>query len=131
MKTKKTFFISGHRQITEEEFENNYKTPILLSISKYDAYFIIGDYWGVDVMAQDYLINILNYNPQKITVYHMFDKPRYFNKKIQNFSGGYTSDDERDNAMTVNSDEDIAFVRNPYFLSGTAQNILRRKKFKK
>lgn len=40
--------------------------------------------------------------------------------------GGFTSDIERDKAMTEHSDYDIAFIRKGKESSGTAQNILRR-----
>ena len=59
-------------------------------------------------------------------MYHMMESPRYFNKKAYNFVGGFQSDDERDEAMTNASDEDIAFVRDCNVLSGTGKNILRR-----
>ena len=45
---------------------------------------------------------------------------------ITNTMGSYTSDEERDAAMTYISGHDIAFIRNHTELSGTAQNILRR-----
>jgi hypothetical protein len=77
-------------------------------------------------MAQNYLVDVLNVEPERITVYHMFEKPRNINPKITNTVGGFKSDDERDEAMTKASFEDIAFVRDIKRLSGTAQNILRR-----
>ena len=131
--TNKTFFISGHRDITQEEFNSNYG----VILSKYeDIYkdnppnYIMGDYYGVDIMAQNYLMDVLNVNSKRVTVYHMFDKPRNMNNKIRNLVGGFKTDEERDAAMTMNSDEDIAFVRNHYKWSGTGANILRRKLLK-
>ena len=122
-----TFFISGHRDISEEEFENNYKPAILHVLNEFaTCKFVIGDCIGVDKMAQDFLIDALEVDPDRITVYHMLEKPRNINPKIINLSGGYKSDIERDSAMTEVSCEDIAFVRDNTKNSGTAQNILRR-----
>ena len=61
----------------------------------------------------------------------MMEAPRYYNKKVTQFVGGFQTDDERDTAMTNASNEDIAFVRDPKRLSGTAMNILRRYSFEK
>lgn len=123
---KNTYFISGHRNISEIEFEK-YKQCISEIINENpNALFVVGDYNGVDIMAQNLLIDELNFNPEHITVYHMFETPRNVNPKIVNFVGGFENDEERDAAMTVNSFKDVAFVRNHFELSGTAQNILRR-----
>ena len=54
-----TFFISGHRDITETEFEINYIPKINEVLHNYDnPIFIMGDYQGVDIMAQNYLMDI-------------------------------------------------------------------------
>lgn len=122
-----TYFISGHRDITEEEFERNYKPAIEYILNTVpDCRFIMGDYYGVDLMAQNYLVDVLGVEPDRITVYHMFTTPRNINPKIENTVGGFESDNERDAAMTFASSEDIAFVRDNTKISGTAQNILRR-----
>ena len=123
-----TYFISGHRDISEQEFMDNYaKTIDAVLSANPDASFVVGDYHGVDIMAQDYLLGYKHVDPSKVTVYHMFDKPRYANLNVTNLKGGYTSDEDRDTAMTEASFEDIAFVRDHTKLSGTAQNILRRR----
>lgn len=123
------FFISGHRNITESEFEINYIPKINDVLSRYEnATFIMGDYYGVDIMAQNYLIDVLGIEPERITVYHMFDKPRNCNIKITNKIGGFKTDDERDEAMTNASSFDIAFVRDNNIITGTSKNILRRYK---
>lgn len=125
-----TYFISGHRDITEKEFTENYAKAIDIVLSTNpEACFVVGDYYGVDIMAQDYLLDARHVDPSKVTVYHMGDKPRNSNPKVTNFHGNHTSDEDRDAAMTEASFEDIAFVRDHTKLSGTAQNILRRRKF--
>lgn len=126
-----TYFISGHREITNEEFEYNYVPLLELALNNTpNARFVVGDYYGVDIMAQNYLVDVLNVDPDKITVYHMFESPRNINPKITNTVGGFQNDDDRDAAMTENSFEDIALVRDENKLSGTAKNILRRYKLK-
>jgi hypothetical protein len=121
-----TYFISGHRNISNEEFEK-YKNALSEIIDKNpEALFVVGDYYGVDIMAQNYLIDELNINPERITVYHMFNSARNINPKITNTIGGFMTDEERDAAMTANSFKDIAFVKNHTEWSGTGQNILRR-----
>lgn len=60
----------------------------------------------------------------------MHNVPANFNPKVKNFVGGFKSDEERDKAMTENSNYDIAFVRDHNVWSGTAANILRRNKLK-
>lgn len=119
------YFISGHRDVTEKEFEENYVKQIDKALeSDPSAKFVIGDYEGVDVMAQKYLCDIGQ--EARVTVYHMFKKPRFFDERITKFVGGYTTDVERDGAMTKCSQMDIAFVRKGKWASGTAQNIKRR-----
>lgn len=122
-----TYFISGHRDITEEEFNRLYKPSIeskVMSLS--DVKFIVGDYYGVDAMAQKLLADLHFYN---VTVYHMFTSPRNYVSDKFKTKGGYQSDEERDAAMTAESDADIAFVRKGKRKSGTAQNIVRRYEF--
>ena len=126
----KTYFISGHRDITDIEFESYYQPMINYALNETnDAKFVVGDYYGVDIMAQNYLIDILGVEPERITVYHMLEAPRNFNPKITKFVGGFKTDDERDEAMTKASFKDIAMVRDCKKLSGTGQNILRRHMF--
>ena len=121
-----TYFISGHRNITPELFER-YKTELHATVVlDPDARFVVGDYIGVDIMAQNFLIDVLNVNPDRITVYHMFSVPMNVNPNITKFVGGFQTDSERDSAMTKASFKDIAFVYDNKVMSGTAENILRR-----
>jgi len=127
---KKIFFISGHRDITNEEFNKLYIPKILNAINEYNAYFIMGDYEGVDIMAQNFLINEIGYDVDKICVYHMGLFPMNINENIKNIKPYFLNDIHRDSTMTKESDEDIAFIREGKNNSGTAQNILRRVTFK-
>ena len=136
------YFISGHRDLTKDEFKKYY-VPKIEKIIEKDNFpmFIMGDCIGVDKYAMDY---IYYYHSDKcvMAIYHMFDTPRNtpldievedfgFEKIMQNqskvyFVGGFRSDEERDSAMTKISDLDIAFVKDNRWDSGTAQNIKRR-----
>ena len=76
---------------------------------------------GVDFMAQEWL----SVYGHPVTVFHMFDSPRWLLGQFPTV-GGFTTDDERDAAMTAASDQDIAWVRPGREKSGTAKNIQRR-----
>jgi len=120
--TTLVYFISGHRNITDEEFAEHYIPKIDQGI-KEGAIFVVGDYYGADQKAQDYLKK-KSYDEMKVRVHHMLKKPRYC---VWSFKlGGFRSDEERDSAMTLASTHDIAWVRPGKGDSGTAQNIARR-----
>ena len=115
------YFISGHLDLTQQEFDDHYRELIALGVDK-NSSFVIGDARGTDVMAQEFLKGYYN-----VIVYHMFEKPRN-NPYLYPTKGGFKSDDERDAAMTAASNEDIAWVRPGREKSGTAKNLERRKK---
>lgn len=133
------YFISGHRDLSYEDFEKYY-IPVIDNIMGRDgmAEFVVGDCDGVDKYAMDYIYK--NYKEYCIlTIYHMFTSPRNtpLNKVVDDFNnykdnnwvyfkGGFRSDIERDSAMTNVSNIDIAFVKDNRWDSGTAQNIKRR-----
>ena len=122
------YFISGHGNFTQEEFDNFYVPKLQEALSNKESTFVVGDYWGVDCMAQEWLSNNLPLIEHgRVTVFHMFKNPRVCCSNYFNLSGGYMSDVERDSAMTRISDVDIAFIHNGRWTSGTAQNILRRR----
>jgi hypothetical protein len=125
-------FISGHLDLTSEEFDTHY-VPLIQIAIKNNHTFVIGDARGADNMAQQFISEIYGgdnktnwgtYSP--VLVFHMFGSPR---NNVGGFKtkGGYKSDDERDAAMTAASDYDIAWVRPGREKSGTAKNLARRK----
>ena len=127
------YFISGHRDITDDEMNRLYNPAIVKAWDAGDS-FVVGDYWGVDEMAQTLLASLIKdpiERKNRVTVYHMFEKPRVCKSEDFNTCGGFRTDEERDAAMTNVSDADIAFVREGKRMSGTAQNIVRRHEFKK
>lgn len=129
------YFVSGHRNLSEEDFMQYY-ARMIENIVESDIYaeFVVGDCQGGDKMAAEYIA----YNTDcKLTIYHMFEKPRFRLTSLLNeihldesdniyYKGGYKSDEERDTAMTKDSDFDIAFITAGRIKSGTGQNILRR-----
>lgn len=120
------YFISGHRDVTVKEFNEFYK-PMINKVIDNDkeATFMVGDYHGVDIMAQNYLVECGM--EEKTTIFHMNEQPMNYNHAIKNKVGGFKTDEERDSAMTDFSDFDIAFVRcNKWKDSGTAINLRRR-----
>ncbi len=133
---QKISFISGHLDLTQKEFDENYKEQIDEAVKRND-HFVIGDCKGTDLMAQQYLASLGICN-KSVTVYHMFTDPRNnFGKYL--IKGGYTDDEQRDCMMTHCSDQDILWVRSaeemkqrlgkkyrPGRVSGTEKNRLRR-----
>jgi len=134
----KTYFISGHLDISQQEWDAHYKDRIDEAI-KENANFVIGDAKGVDYMSALYLWNNWVKN---VTIYHMFKKP--LNNPGYPTKGSFKNHEEKDSAMTKNSDEDIAWVRSekdtkllygdkyrPNRISGTQKNLNRRKQMSK
>lgn len=127
-----TYFISGHRNLSYDDFELYYE-PVISNIIANDkeAEFVVGDCDGVDKFSMDF---IFRYYIVPLTIYHIGDAPRNIPGGLSEnsgfegvfFKGGFTSDEERDSAMTKVSDFDIAFVKDNRWNSGTAQNIKRR-----
>ena len=121
-----TYFISGHLDLAQEEFDLYYKPQILNLLYRKlfqgeDINFVVGDAMGADLLAQKCLEDCAD-----VTVYHMFEAPR--NCLHAKTMGGFKSDKERDEAMTMSSNEDIAWVRPGREKSGTAKNLKRRTK---
>lgn len=113
------YFISGHLDLTCEEFTEHYHSDIIRAVENGSS-FIVGDARGTDTLAQEFLKDYPD-----VTVYHMFDSPRN-NVGKHPTVGGFKNDEERDAAMTFASTNDIAWVRPGREKSGTAKNIKRR-----
>lgn len=124
-----TFFVSGHLDLTEQEFADHYVAEIDKAIAD-KGWFVVGDAKGCDTLAQQYLWKHAKpFEEHKVVdlrviVFHMLDKPR-FNAGFQTI-GGFKSDEDRDLAMTLQSTHDIAWVRPGRENSGTAKNLQRR-----
>lgn len=117
------YFISGHRDATYNEFEKHYIPKIIKAISQ-NASFVVGDCEGIDYMAQQFL---KDNNVKNVKVYHISNKPQY-NVGYPTISN-FQSDFDRDFQMTLDSNEDILWIRKGKESSGTACNIDRRIKY--
>ena len=120
------YFIFGRRDITHEEFDKFY-IPKINEVIEEDfsdsTRFVVGDYEGTDIMAQEYLKTLCEEGRLKysqITVYHMFDNPRHLASDNFTLVGGFKGDVERDFAMIEASDKDIVFLRKGKWTSGIA-----------
>jgi len=123
-------FISGHLDLSQEEFEREYAPLIHDAIAKGHS-FVVGDARGADTMAQFYLMQMASeghLEASKVTVYHAFKNPR--NNLGYEAMGGFESQSAKDKAMTLASHYDIAYVRPGREESGTARNLARRKTLK-
>lgn len=147
-----TFFVSGHLDLTRQEFAEHYE-PKLLAALKEGAQFVVGDAPGADFQTQRFLhenwaLSGKATRAELCTVFHMLERPRHsygsgYGSNDPNLPkdtwhgprggfplrGGFKSDRERDETMTQVSDDDIAWVRpsgSKKHSSGTAQNIQRR-----
>lgn len=120
--TKRTYFISGHGDVTAPEFFEHYVPHIDKAIDNGDS-FVVGDFRGADFKAQIYLHFR---GVTDVKVYHMFAEPRHNAGGFETV-GGFTSDEERDSAMTKDSDADIAWARKGKETSCTQKNVDRRK----
>lgn len=122
------YFISGHGNITFEEWLNQYKPSIDQALAE-EASFIIGDFRGTDTLSMEYLKD----KTASVTITHCFSNPRYkadtggLLSNEWKYVGGFANDTERDTFMTENSDADIAWIRLGREKSGTAKNLKRRK----
>lgn len=132
------YFISGHKDLTEQEFNEIYVPKIENVLAIDDSpVFIMGDNDGVDTYAMDYLFShrlepkmyicTISSIPQNLPedyIKFFKDNPEV----VTNFGiiSMFKSNIERDIYMTKHSDFDIAYVKNDRWNSGTAQNIRRR-----
>lgn len=115
-----TVFVSGHLDLTDEEFRLHY-APSLREHIDAGSHFVVGDARGADTKTQRFLAFA---GCEDVTVYHMLAAPR--NNAGFPTVGGFATDEERDEAMTLASDVDIAWVRPGRENSGTARNLSRR-----
>jgi hypothetical protein len=126
--TEAWFFVSGHLDLTPEEFQTHYIPKFHPAITTPGfAGFIVGDAPGCDTMFQQWIDEAYCFGGAPVVVYHMLEKPRNCLEHFRTV-GGFKSDRERDEAMTAASHYDIAWVRPGREKSGTAKNLARRGK---
>ena len=123
------YFVSGHRDLTQEEF-NIYYIPQIKKVITQDitASFVVGDWEGCDSMFLRYMIDnrYINY----IHLYYVGESKLYNNLELgENYAIRLIPKkcyDECDASMTKDSDFDIAWIRPGRGDSHTALNIKRR-----
>ena len=134
------YFISGHTDLTQEQFDLHYRQKIIDATSDPKSQFVIGDAPGVDFMAQKLLLSILGTDVfNRVNVYYRGDKPYMLVDPLIKTIGGFKSHDDKDRQMTLDSNIDIAYVRsieeskkiygdkyNSKRKSGTQKNLERR-----
>ncbi len=134
MEAQNVVFVSGHLDLTKEEFHEHY-VPAIHRAAEEGRGFVIGDAPGCDYMTQRWIHHesaarmLENRPPIPRIVYHMLERPRHnFGRNTGKAAteGGFLSDNERDAAMTEASSADIAWVRPGKERSGTAKNLARR-----
>lgn len=124
------YFISGHRDLTKEEFTQHYIPWIIrVMITDPRAEFVIGDWEGCDTMALEFILSqssyicISIYYVDKLNIRIFGKHPTIFEKVCVYRCKSY---DECDSIMTSISDFDIAWIRPGKEDSYTAKNIKRR-----
>jgi hypothetical protein len=123
-----TVFISGHLDLTPQEFVDHYVLTIDAVLAENpNVSFVVGDSHGADVMAQHYLHSK---GVTNVTVYYI----KRFGKPLNNpygypTNGEYNSHNAKDSAMTRASQRDIAWIRPGREDSGTGRNVKRRQQF--
>jgi hypothetical protein len=115
-------FVSGHLDLTEEEFNEHYVSKIKQCIEN-NGLIYVGDARGADVMTQQYVAACMR--TSQLRIFHMFISPRNTVEGAITF-GGFESDSERDKSLTSHTNFDIAWVRPGREKSGTMRNIQRR-----
>jgi len=104
----KTVMVTGHLDLTPEEFTEHY-VPKLVQAAECGYSFVVGDGPGCDDMTQRWF-HATGIHPSRVVVYHMLVKPRCYVGEFST-SGGYLTDAERDEAMARASDATVGWVR--------------------
>lgn len=126
-----TYFVSGHRDLTSEEFARHYKFWIKTVLDNNPfAAFVVGDWEGCDTMFVEYLLSLPREMPDVDLYCVESPKMKPFGEDVTNFENIRIhikrSYDVCDRTMTKLSDFDIAWVRPGREDSHTATNIKRR-----
>ena len=123
------YFVSGHRDLTREEFDKHY-IPQIIKVITHDitASFVVGDWEGCDSMFLRYMID--NRYINDIHLYCVRESKLCNNLELgEDYAIRLVSKrnyDECDISMTRDSDFDIAWIRPGREDSHTAKNIKRR-----
>ena len=119
------YFVSGHRDLTMEEFDRHYVYQLdrVLAEDPY-AEFVVGDWEGSDTIFVKYMEEY--YTDVRIHIFYVFSsriEEGEFNEYRFHECNNY---DDCDASMTRHSDFDITWIRPGREDSHTAKNIKRR-----
>lgn len=122
-------YIFGNGNICFSDFKTHYEEVINRCLEKEDVTFLLCDFRGVDTLAME----LLKCVSEKVTVYHVAGKPRYFPDKFKtkagswNVVGGFENDEQRDLEAINRCTHFIAvdFNSDSKRKSGTQKNIER------
>lgn len=122
----RTMFISGHLDVDVKEF-SKYYIPLIHSAMEAGCHFVVGDGDGVDALAQIFLKKMIPEDQHsRVKVFYRGEKPQNYMSTGFVAAGGFVTHEEAAVAMTLCSDEDIAYIHNGRDGSDTGKNILRR-----
>ena len=124
MKERIVYMVSGHRDLTQEEFNRHYQDRILEALAWSGSDFVLGDAPGADKMAQELLLEHLDPGSVRVRVFHIGDSPRFNVGAFPSIKVDGTDQFVKDSAMTMLSDLDILWVRKRN--GGTYENQIRR-----
>ena len=106
------FFISGHIDLEEDEFNIHYKPKIDEALLNPQSRFVIGDARGADTMGKNYLTDRID--KTRIIIYTLRN-PKKVKGDLSTYQlqGSFRNHEEKDSAMTRSSNVDIAWIRHP------------------
>jgi hypothetical protein len=122
-------YVFGNGNIRFDLFSYPYEYYLRYYLTRKDVHFIVCDFKGVDTLVME----LLKTETENVSIYFMGEKPRYlpdrFNTKVTKWKsvGGFSSDDERDNAAIKACTHFLAidFNTDSKRKSGTQRNIER------
>ena len=122
-----TIYIFGNGNLSFQDFLSYYQEPLKPYLNDNDVSFVVGDFRGVDTLAME----LLKTNSVNVSVYHLFEAPRYLPDKYKTkvgawkLQGGFGSDEERDSAMISCCTHFLGVDVNssPKRESGTSKNL--------
>ena len=122
------YFISGPEYFTEEEFDACIAQRIINVVNEEDEpRFVLADTLKFGTRVLEYLIDVLNIDPECITLYRIEGEDACCNREGVRINDACKSDDEMDQEMTAWTTGDIAIVRDwETTITRQSKNILRR-----
>lgn len=120
-------FVFGNGNLSFQDFLYYYVPVLEKYYAQDNTSFLIGDFRGTDVLTLEWL----KCQTPHVTMFHLFDRPRYTSDKFKTFvsdwtvKGGFLDNTKRDLAMCNECTHFLGFDFNTdsYRKSGTQKNI--------